>query len=272
MWNSKDVYYVSDSIGILVANMGKSLLCQFPEVNFHEENFPLVRTAEEAEEILRKIIETSGGRSPLIFTTIVDPAIRKIFDHPEVEFFDLFGPFLDRLEKSLECKALHLAGYFRQPDEMTANKRVEAIHYCLEHDDGTKSDEYNEADVIILGVSRAGKTPVSVYLATQLGYKTANFPLTSEYLEHYQLPQAILPHLHKAVAITTSAGTLAKIRQKRYPDSNYASIATCREEIQKAEQIYQSFQIPTISSNGKSIEELATQITKMIKNQTREDK
>ncbi len=267
MWNAKDVYYVSDSIGILVANMGKSLLCQFPEVNFHEESFPLVRSEEEAREILQKIFAQSGGRQPLVFATIVDAGIRNIFDHPEVEFFDLFGPFLSRLEKSLECDALRLAGFFRKPDDVAANRRVEAIHFCLDHDDGTRSEEYNEADVIILGVSRAGKTPVSVYLATQLGYKTANFPLTQEYLDRYQLPEAIIPYLDKAVAITTSAQSLERIRHKRYPDSNYASISTCREEIQKAEQIYASNRIPMISSSGKSIEELATQISQIIRNQ-----
>jgi regulator of PEP synthase PpsR (kinase-PPPase family) len=140
-------------------------------------------------------------------------------------------------------------------------KRVGAINYCLEHDDGTKLNEYDEADVILLGVSRSGKTPVSVYIATHMGLKSANFPLTDEYLNNYRLPNSIVNNRRKVVGLTTTAEILHSFRQKRYPDSNYAKRHTCIEELQQAEQIFQKYQIPVIESSGKSIEELATQIS-----------
>jgi regulator of PEP synthase PpsR (kinase-PPPase family) len=139
------------------------------------------------------------------------------------------------------------------------NRRVEAIHYCLAHDDGTKMGEYDEADIILLGVSRSGKTPVSVFLATQMGLKSANFPLTSEYLNSYRVPNMIRQNLSRVVALTTSPQQLHSAREKRYPGSKYAKLSTCIEELKQAEQIYMKSHIPVVSSAGKSIEETATQ-------------
>jgi hypothetical protein len=264
MWNSKDVYYISDSTGILVTNLGQALTCQFPEINFVEESYPFVRTISQAKEIIKAILKRSGGRRPLVFISILDPEVRTIFDNPEVEFFDIFSSLLDDLERSLETKALRVPGFSHHMDGMEMGRRVEAIHYSLEHDDGTKSYEYNEADIIILGVSRAGKTPVSVYLATQMGYKAANFPLTSEYLNQYQLPPELKAVTKRLVGLTTSPEFLSSVRGKRYPASKYAKISTCREEIQQAEEIYRRNKVPSVSSSGKSIEEIATQICQVI--------
>lgn len=267
MWNSKEVYYVSDSTGILVTNLGQALTCQFPEINFIEESFPFVRTVQDARKALRIILKQSGARRPLVFISIMDPRIRQIFDTPEVEFFDIFGSLLDDLESCLETKSLRVPGFSHHIDNSIMSRRVEAINYCIDHDDGTKTDEYREADVIILGVSRSGKTPVSVYLATQMGYKSANFPLTSEYLNQYRLPEAFNQQsvVRRSVGLTTSPQFLHTVREKRYAGSNYAKLSTCRQEIEQAEQTYLTYGIPTISSTGKSIEELATQICQELK-------
>jgi len=261
MWSSKDVYYVSDSTGILATSLGQALICQFPEINFSEEKFPFVRTVTEAQKILSYIIKQSSGRRPLIFTTIMDLKIRKVFDSPEVELFDAFELFLDRLESCLEAKALRVPGFSRQFNNATMGKRVEAIHFCLEHDDGIKPEELNEADVILLGVSRAGKTPISVYLATQMGLKAANFPLTSEYLEEYGLPATLSRNIKRAVGLTTTPEMLHSVREKRYPESTYAKLSTCREEIRQAQMLFDKHKIPVISTAGKSIEETATQVS-----------
>ena len=194
----------------------------------------------------------------------MDPEIRQIFDNPEVEIFDIFGSLLDDLERSLETKALRVPGFSHHMDGMEMGKRVEAIHYCLEHDDGVNTHELDEAEVILLGVSRSGKTPVSVYLATQMGYKAANFPLTSEYLNQYKLPPELKAVTKRLVGLTTSPQFLSNVREKRYPASKYAKISTCREEIQQAEEIYRRNGIPSVSSSGKSIEEIATQICQVI--------
>ena len=261
MWSSKDVYYISDSTGILATNLGQALICQFPEINFYEETFPFVLSVIEAKKTLAYILKQSTGRQPLIFSTIMDPKIRKIFDSPEVELFDAFAIFMDRLENCLEAKPLRVAGFSRHIDNMTMAKRVEAIHYCLEHDDGVKTDELDEADVILLGVSRAGKTPVSVYLATQMGLKAANFPLTSEYLNQYKLPEGVSNNKKRAVALTLRPELLSDIRQKRYPNSDYAKLITCIEELEQADRIYKKNKIPVITTSGKSIEEIATQVS-----------
>ncbi|MEJ2032172.1 MAG: pyruvate, phosphate dikinase/phosphoenolpyruvate synthase regulator [Deltaproteobacteria bacterium] len=264
MWKSKDVYFISDSTGILISNLAHALLCQFPEINFHEEKFPFVRTIGEAQKTLAYILRQSGGRRPLVFSTITDPRVREIFDSPEVEFFDAFDFFLKRLENCLEAKALRVPGFSRQKDLISMADRVEAIHFCLEHDDGTKIQEFEEADVIMLGVSRSGKTPVSVYLATEIGLKAANFPLTAEYLDQYRMPDHILRHSKRAVGLTTSPELLHAMREKRYSGSRYARLATCKEELRQAEQIFESYHIPVVHTAGKSIEEIATQVLQEI--------
>jgi hypothetical protein len=261
MWSSKDVYYISDSTGILATNLGQALICQFPEINFHEEKFPFVLNKEEAQKILKYILKRSSGRRPLIFSTIMTKEIRAVFDAPEVELFDAFEIFMTRLEGCLEAKALGVPGFSRHIDNLTMAKRVEAIHYCLEHDDGVNIHELDEAEVILLGVSRSGKTPVSVYLATQMGLKSANFPLTTEYLTEYTLPEEIIRNRKRAIGLTTTPEVLHNVREKRYADSNYAKRSTCSEEIQTAETIFHNHKIPIVSTAGKSIEEVATQVS-----------
>ena len=260
MWSSKDVYYISDSTGILVTNLGQALICQFPEVNFSEEKFPFIRTVAEAKKTMDHIIKRSRGRRPIIFSTILDPKIRAIFDTPEVEYFEAYGLFLERLETCLETRAVREPGFARHPSDVTMSKRVEAIHFCLAHDDGTKISEYDEADIILLGVSRVGKTPVAVYLATQMGLKSANFPLTAEHLDRYRVPEMIRQNLSRVVALTTSPEQLRSAREKRYPGSRYARLSNCIKELKQAEQIYLKSHIPIVSSAGKSIEETATQV------------
>lgn len=264
MWKSKEVYYVSDSTGILATNLGQALICQFPEISFHEEKLPFIKTTADAEKTINYILKQSTGRRPIIFSTLVSPELRAIFNHPEVELFDVCDVFLERLEHCLEAKALGLPGYSRHVDDGSMARRVEAIHYCLGHDDGTKFDEYNEADVILVGVSRSGKTPVSVYMATHMGLKAANYPLTSQNLDHYTLPDGLRNNRKKAVGLTISPEILSAIREKRYPNSNYAKRSTCIQELQQAQQIFQKYHIPVINTSGRSIEELATQISQEI--------
>lgn len=260
MRTSKDIYYISDGTGIVANNLGKALTCQFPEINFNEEKFPFIATVAKAKKIMDYILKRSAGRRPLIFSTIISQETIAVFNVPEVEFFDAYAFFLERLENCLDARALRVPGASRKVTNMDMDRRVEAIHYCLEHDDGTNASEYDMADAIILGVSRAGKTPISVYMASQMGMKTANFPLTHKFLSKYYLPDGILRNLKRAAGLTTSPEFLHNVREKRYPGSNYAKLATCRNEIKRAEQIFQKYHIPVIFSAGKSIEEMATQI------------
>ena len=264
MWTSKDVYYVSDSTALLAEDMGQSLLCQFQEINFHEEKIPFIKTREDAFRALEEILEKSGGRHPLVFCSIMDSHLRKILDSPQVEFFDIFGNILDKLEVSLETKALRVPGFSRTIDDMTLAKRVEAIHFSIEHDDGTGVREYDEAEVIVVGVSRSGKTPVSVYLATHMGVKAANFPLTAEHLDSYELPPDIARNKKKVVGLTTSPQLLHRIREQRYSGSSYAKLSTCTHELNQAQAIYMKYNIPIVNTDGRSIEETAAQVTQLV--------
>ncbi len=264
MWNSKDVYYVSDSTAILAEDMGQAILCQFHEVSFNEEKIPFVRTTQDAQKAIDFILSNSGGRLPIVFCTITHEEVRNIINSPQVEFIDVFGGFLEQLEQCLETKALREPGFSRQVTDVSLATRVDAIHYSLEHDDGVKTWEYDKADIILVGVSRSGKTPVSVYLATQMGFKAANFPLTEDHLDSFQLPKDILRNRKKVIGLTTTPETLHKIREQRYKGSSYAKISTCSIELQQAQQMFGKAGIQVVDSGGKSIEEIAVQATQLL--------
>jgi len=262
--NKKNIYYVSGCTGIVATDVGKSLLSQFPETNFHEEKFPFIKNLSDAQKTINYILEQSVGVKPIIFSSLVNPEVREVFNRPEVELFDIYNAFLGRLENCLDDKPLLLPGSSRHVDDSGISKRAKAIDYSLEHDDGRKIVDYNKADVIVLGVSRSGKTPLSIYLATHLGLKVANYPLTEETLNNYKLPKEINENITKTVGLTSNHEILSTIRQKRYPDSNYAKRSVCIQELRQAEQIYQNYKIPYINTSRKSIEELAAQILQEI--------
>ena len=260
MWKSKDVYFLSGSTGILAEDLGRTLLCQFPEISFNEEKIPFIRTEQDAWSAREHILRQSSGRHPLVFSTIMNPDLITILDAPEIEIFHICDTYLTRLEELLEAKPLRESGFSRHLDDTTMAKRVSAIQYCISHDDGTSTNDYDEAEAILLGVSRSGKTPVSVYLATQMGIKTANYPLICDDLNIYRLPPDIVRNKKRVIGLSTTPEILHHIREKRYKGSSYARLATCVNEINQAHQIFLKYDIPIIMSDGRSIEETATQV------------
>jgi regulator of PEP synthase PpsR (kinase-PPPase family) len=263
MWNVKDVYYISDSTALLAEEIGQSLLCQFPEIGFHEEKIPFVRDKREAELALARIMKQSGGLQPLIFCTIMEAEVRQVFDTAEVEMVDLYGSFLARLENVLEAKALHQPGFYRNRDDAKTERQVEAIRYTLDHDDGKKTEGYDQADIILIGVSRTGKTPVCAYIATHMGLKAANFPMTADHLGAYELPADIIRNKARTVGLTVTPQFLHRIREERYRGSKYAQLATCKAELQQAEQLYMQHGIQIVHTEGRSIEELSAKVTNL---------
>ena len=257
---TRDVYYVSGNTGILAKNMGKALLSQCPGIDFAEQFFPFIRTVEEARSVLDKILEQSVGSRPLVFSTLFDQELNDVFNNPEIHFLNICDGFLFRLEGLLHEKALRVPGSSRQHDDMMMSKRVNAIHFSISHDDGTNLKDYNEADLILVGVSRTGKTPVSIYLATQMGIKTANYPLVEEDLNGLYLPPEVVKNRGRVAAISTSARMLHAFRENRYKGSRYAQLATCIRELDQAGKICRKYSLPVIVSDGRSIEETATQI------------
>jgi regulator of PEP synthase PpsR (kinase-PPPase family) len=264
MQNKINIFYVSGCTGIVATDVGKSLLSQFPDTQFQEEKFPFIKNINDAQKTINYILEQSDGVKPIIFSSLVNPEVREVFNHPDVKLFDIYDAFLGRLENCLDDEPLLLPGSSRHVDDNGISKRANAIDYCLEHDDGRKIVDYSKADVIVLGVSRSGKTPLSIYLATQIGLKAANYPLTEENLNSYKLSQELIENKNKIVGLTSDHETLSIIRQERFPDSNYAKRSVCIQELRQAEQIYQKYKIPYINTSRKSIEELAAQILQEI--------
>ena len=264
MWHSKDVYYLSGSTGILAEDLGKSLICQFPEISFNAEKLPFIRSIEDARKAINHILAQSTGRFPIVISTIMNKELIVILDVPEVEFFDVCDKDLERLENVLEAKAIRISGTARHLDDSTMGSRVDAIQYCIAHDDGSRLKDYDDAEVILLGVSRSGKTPISVYLATQMGIKAANYPLVAEDLDAYRLPNEIVRNKARAIGLSTNAETLHFVREKRYKGSCYAKLGTCAGELNQANQIFLNYNIPIIVSDGCSIEETATQVAQQL--------
>ncbi|MCL1981335.1 MAG: pyruvate, phosphate dikinase/phosphoenolpyruvate synthase regulator [Proteobacteria bacterium] len=255
----QDVYYVSGSTAILAEDMGKALLAQFQGIRFREEKIPFVYGLDDARKALAHILHQSAGSQPLVFCTIMDQETRDVFNSPQVHFFDIFLDTLERLEQRLQAKALREPGYSRHFTISKMDKRVDAIHFSLEHDDGTKLAEYDEAEIILIGVSRSGKTPVSIYLATHMELKSANFPLTSDHLDQSELPKEIVRNRKKVISLTCSPSYLHNIREKRYAGSTYASIANCTKELQQAKQLFLRHNLKVLNVEGRSIEEIAVQ-------------
>ena len=140
------------------------------------------------------------------------------------------------------------------------DKRMAAVNFALNHDDGVSDKDFQAADVILIGVSRAGKTPTCLYLALQYGIRAANYPLTPDDLESTQIPNMLKPYRQKLFGLTIDAERLHHIRNERRPDSKYANINTCNKEIAIAEELFQRNGIPFMSSTHKSVEELAASI------------
>jgi len=264
MTKTQDVYYVSGSTAILAEDMGKALLAQFQDIRFREEKIPFIHTPDDARKALDHILKQSEGTQPLLFCTIMDTETRDIFNCPQVKFFDIFLNTLELLEKALDSRAMREPGYSRHFTISKMDKRVDAIHFSLEHDDGTKTTEYDEAEIILIGVSRSGKTPVSIYLATHMELKAANFPLTADHLDKYELPADIVRNRKRVVGLTSSPQYLHNIREKRYAGSTYASLANCTRELQQAKQLFLRHNIKVLNVEGRSIEEIAVQAIQVI--------
>ena len=177
----------------------------------------------------------------------------------------MFSTFVKPLEKELEVRSLHRVGRFNDVSKSESyQNRIEAINYSLAHDDGQSHKDLASSDVILVGVSRSGKTPTSLYLAMQYGIKASNYPLIPEDFEREELPPALLPHVDKTFGLTIDPARLSQIRNERRPGSVYADLNNCRQEVQSAERMMRRHGIRWLSTTTKSIEEIATTILQTV--------
>ena len=259
----RTVFFVSDGTGITAETFGNSILSQFPGKPRHVRR-PFIDSPDKAHQVVREIDHTAAleGRRPIVFATLVDPEILEIVKgHSKGLVLDMFNTFIEPLEAEFGITSNHRIGRFSDvAKSQEYNDRIEAINFSLAHDDGQSAKNLAQADVILVGVSRSGKTPTSLYLAMQHGIKAANYPLIPEDFERDRIPTTLAPYKAKCFGLTIDPQRLNQIRNERRPNSKYASLENCRYEVAAAETMMRREGIAWLSSTHKSIEEIATTI------------
>jgi regulator of PEP synthase PpsR (kinase-PPPase family) len=262
------VFFVSDGTGITVEALGHSLLSQFDGVQFTQVRLPFIDTEEKAREVVDRINAqgVSDGIPPIVFTTLIDSKLAQIVHTVDAFCIPYFETFLSLLEMELGIKSSHTIGRTHGSTNSSGYKhRIDAINYTLKHDDGITDQGLEEADIVLVGVSRCGKTPTSLYLAMQFGLKVANFPLILDDFERRQLPSSLERHRSKLFGLTIQPERLAQIREERRPKSTYASLSNCRYEVSEAEKMMRREGIHWLDSSAKSIEEISTTVLQELK-------
>lgn len=261
--NHRTVFFVSDQTGVTAETMGHSLLTQFDGFGFRQVTLPFIASIDKAEEAVRKIDATgvADGVRPIVFSTLVKDELRSVVKRSNGLFLDFFDAFLGPLEAELQVKSSERAGRAHGiADQVVYSARIDATNFALAADDGGVTADYQRADVILVGVSRSGKTPTCIYMAMQYGVFAANYPFTEEDFEGSQLPAMLRPHAAKLFGLTIAPPRLQQIRNERRPGSRYASLAQCEFEVRSAEALFQRYAIPRLDTTECSIEEIASRV------------
>ena len=256
----REVFIVSDGTGITAETFSQSILAQF-EISFRIIRKPFINTVEKATQVVDEINKVSNSKKilPVVFSTLVKPEINLKISQADCIIIDMFKNCISPLEKSLKLKSNHTIGLFHNNANTQSYKnRIHSINYSLAHDDGQSSANLQNAEIVLVGVSRSGKTPTCLYLAVQFGTKTANYPLTPDDLEKKELPDDLLKIKDKVYGLTIDPVRLSEIRHERLPNSKYATLQNCKFEVQKAECLMRNNKIEFLSVTNKSIEEVAS--------------
>lgn len=265
---TRSVFFISDGTGITAETLGHSLLAQFPDCHFKPVRQPFIDSVEKAKECASKIsaAKLKDGLRPVVISTLVKSEIVSTLREADALFLDFFDQYIGPLETELGICSTHTAGRFHGIAESEDYRsRIEAINFTLAHDDGQSNEKLAESDVILVGVSRSGKTPTSLYLALQFGVKAANYPLIPEDFERNKLPGDLIPYRDKLYGLTITPERLAQIRQERRPNSRYAALENCRQEIEAAQRLMKREGISFIESTSRSIEEISAKILQEIR-------
>ncbi|HCM48801.1 MAG TPA: phosphoenolpyruvate synthase regulatory protein [Colwellia sp.] len=257
----RSAFYISDGTAITSEVFGHALLSLFP-TEFEHHTISFVETIEKAYEAKEKIDKTSNrsGQPALVFHTFVNNDIREIIDRCDAVIYNFLEPFIAPLEKELAIVAKPTAHRTHSIHENSYDNRIEAVNYALANDDGSNVNDYEDADVILVGVSRSGKTPSALYLALQYGIKAANYPFTDDDMEELKIPTFLKPFHKKLFGLTIDAQRLIDIREGRMANSKYASARQCRMEVREVEKLYKKEKIPFINTTKFSVEEITAKI------------
>ena len=263
----RTIFFVSDGTGLTSESYGTSLLAQFPELKFSAVTLSYVDTQEKAARACKLIYEaySQSAMQPVVFSTLVGETAQEIIEKSDACVIDLFHTFLGPLERCFRMESAHTQGNSRTVmNDKSYRLRLDAIDYALSHDDGLRPDQYDQADVILVGVSRCGKTPTSLYLAMNFSLKVSNYPLVDEDLKSEKLSDYLLKYKNKLIGLTSKPVPLSRMRRERRPDSDYASLDVCQREIKIANALFVQADLPVMDSTEMSIEEIASKIVKTL--------
>ena len=261
--NERTVFFLSDQTGVTAETLGHSLITQFDSQGYRQVTLPFIDSEDKAREAVRKIDESGATDTsrPIIFSTLVQPDLRKIVKEARGLHLDIFDVFLEPLEVELNQKPSHESGRAHGMSDINAYmKRIEATNFALANDDGGVSRNYEMADVILVGVSRSGKTPTCLYLALQYGVYAANYPLTEEDFESGQLPDFLKQQTSKLFGLKIAPERLQQIRKERRPMGRYSTPQQVRYELRESEKIFKRLGIPYVDTTEFSIEEISSRI------------
>jgi regulator of PEP synthase PpsR (kinase-PPPase family) len=262
MTTKRSAFFVSDRTGITAEVVGHSLLTQFDELEFNETTLPFIDTPEKVEEAVQEINQAArrDGVRPIVISTLVGEAMSALLTQAEALVLDCFQIFIASLEQELGMKSSHAVGRSHSAVNSSYFRRIEAVNFALSYDDGQATRELVNADVVLVGVSRCGKTPTCLYLALQYGIRAANYPLIPEDFGTMRLPGQLQPCRNKLFGLTILPDRLHQIRSERRPGSKYASLQNCVSEVREAEALLRNEAIPYLDTTHRSIEELASTI------------
>ena len=264
----RTVFFVSESTGITAETLGQSLLSQFDSVDFERVYMPYINTEARARALLQRLHEAAerDGVRPLMFSTMLDASIGAVIKEGDCFHLELFEQFVEPLSAELGVAPSRKSGRshaITKPSMYT--KRIEAINFAMANDDGMRPDNFRYADVVLVGVSRSGKTPTCLYLAIHYGLRAANYPLTEEDFERSELPPEVGEARDKVFGLTIEPKRLQLIREERRPGSEYASPARCRNDIRVAQEMLGGLGVPVLDTTSQSIEEISAQILRSLK-------
>ena len=257
------VFFISDRTGITAEALGVSLLSQFEGLNFTKIHLSFIDTLDKVHDAVKKVNSASleAGEPALVFSTQINSEFRVMISESNCVFFDFFETFISKMERSLDLKSSHTAGKSHGVNHNNNySNRMNSINFALGSDDGLGSKTYENADLILIGVSRSGKTPSCLFMALQYGINAANYPLIEQDLENTKLPESLQQYKHKLFGLTINPIRLQKIRDERRSNSNYASLKQCQNEVKRAEDLYHTNNIPFIDTTQISIEEISAKI------------
>ena len=259
----RTIFFVSDQTGVTAETLGHSLLTQFDGEDFNQVTLPFIDTVDKADAAVRQInaVAQDEDTRPIIFSTIVQDDLRERFLPASGLLLDFFETFLNPLERELHVKSNHTIGKAHGlGDARQYDQRIEATNFALDNDDGARIRDYEKADIILIGVSRSGKTPTCLYLALSYGVFAANYPLSDDEFESGTLPSVLEKYRKKLYGLTIGANRLQQIRKERRPLGRYASMQQVSYEIRGAEALFRRYQVSYIDTTESSIEEIASTI------------